>query len=369
VEPNAWIDVDQKQLQANARALLRHFSSVELIAVVKANGYGHDLSIAARAFSAAGVGSFAVTTLDEALILTQSGASWSRILVFAPVATLEQARCAVLNGFETTVCAPEHLNLLLKSAAETGRAAKVHLKIDTGMGRLGVLPSDALSLANLARDAEGVEQVGIYTHFAKAADKSLSFTRQQLRLFEQACDSLANAGIAMGIRHAANSAAALRLPESQFDAVRIGTALYGQAPSRFVALPPGVSSKTWHAKARVIAIRDLPAGATVGYGSEAVLKRDSRLAILAVGFADGFGMAPSSLYKGRRGFETIMRDFIRRSGQFVTIRGRKALVVGRIAMQMTAVDITGQGDIHIGDEAVVPMRRLAASALLPRRQV
>jgi alanine racemase len=373
-QPNAWIEVDFDVLQNNASSFLSYLkarkSHPQLIAVIKADGYGHGALNAYRAFSAAGVDRFAVTSIDEALRLEAGGFDFAndKLLVFAPVATISQASEAVRLGVESTVCDCEHIHLLQTASQDIGKSARVHLKIDTGMGRLGVLPRDAASIAQLIEKIPELSRVGIYTHFSQSSEKSLAPTFRQLALFNDACAAIRGAGQDLGICHAANSAAALRLPQASFDAVRIGTALYGQAPSRFVTLPDGVSARTWQAKARVIAVRELPPGSAVGYGAETVLKRPSSLAILAIGFADGFAMSPVSVFKGKRGVESLIRQALGREKLSVSINGHEAPVVGRVAMQMTAADVTDiAGGVKIGDIATVPMRRLAASALLERR--
>jgi alanine racemase len=176
-------------------------------------------------------------------------------------------------------------------------------------------------------------------------------------------DSMLREGIHPGLRHAANSAAALRLPESRLDAVRLGTLLYGQYPSKFVPRMDGLDPQTWCARARVVFVRDLPSGASIGYGAEVTLRKPTRAAVIAVGFADGFGMAPASLFHGRRGVGAVLRH----DRPFVVLHGATAPVLGRIAMQMVVVDVSqSPKTVEAGDIAEIPVRRLAASSRLPR---
>ncbi|HEY3332978.1 MAG TPA: alanine racemase [Capsulimonadaceae bacterium] len=372
-EPNAWIEIDSDALTSNAIAL-REFvtgsaSSPELIAVVKADGYGHGAVTAAKAFTAGGVGRFAVTTLDEAAALVRGGIdpAVTPILVFAPIVTPSQANAAALLGVEPTICDPHHVRLLVAAAETTGRVVNVHLKVDTGMGRLGDPPIDACRTARLIAATPALKLVGTYTHFANASDTDLASTRAALARFTGCCDALSADGISPGLRHAANSAATLRLPEARLDAVRLGTVLYGQYPSAAVPKVPNLNANTWQAKARVVFVHNLPAGATVGYGSEVTLRKPTRVAVIAIGYADGYEMSPNSMFKGQRGVNSLVKQALGNNVPRVYLHDTAAPVLGRVAMQMIVVDVTALGDkVKEGDIANVPMRRLAASAHLPR---
>ena len=372
-EPNVWVDVNLAALKSNASLLLRQLAASdpapELIAVVKADGYGHGAVAAATAFRSVGVRRFAVTSLDEASALVAGGIDPARtpVLVFAPVVTKSQAWHLCDLGLEATVCDANHVRLLAAASGQMGRTLRVHLKVDTGMARLGESPKHALGVARLIEASEGVVLAGTYTHFATAADADLAGTRTQLDRLMDLYEAMRREGISPGLRHAANSAASLRLPESHLDAVRLGTVLYGQSPSKFVPHVDGLDPQTWSVKARVIFVRDLPTGATIGYGAEETLRKRTRAASLAIGFADGFGMTPSSMLRGRRGLRVLLRYLLGNDRPFVLLHGQRAPVLGRIAMQMVVVDVSGfPSPVKSGDIAEIPMRRLAASARLPR---
>jgi len=372
-EPNAWVDVNLAALKSNASLLLGKLAATypapELIAVVKADGYGHGAVEAATSFRSAGVGRFSVTSLDEASALVAGGIDPAQtpVLVFAPVVTKAQAWHLCDLGLEATVCDANHVRLLAAAASQMGRTLRVHLKVDTGMARLGETPKHALGVARLIEASQGVALAGTYTHFATAADADLAGTRAQLDRLMDLYDSMQREGISPGLRHAANSAAALRLPESRLDAVRLGTVLYGQLPSKFVPQVEGLDSQTWSARARVVFVRDLPAGASIGYGAEETLRKRTRVASLAVGFADGFGMTPSSLLQGRRGLGILLRHLLGNDRPFVLLQGQRVPVLGRIAMQIIVVDVSEcPNPVQSGDIAEIPMRRLAASSRLPR---
>ena len=158
----------------------------------------------------------------------------------------------------------------------------------------------------------------------------------------------------------------VRFPEMRLDAVRPGTILYGQYPS--AAVPRTLDLQdTWRLQARVVAVRDVPAGTAVGYGGEYVTRRPTRLAVLPIGYADGFTVAPASATAGWRGVKTLLRDLAGRGpGLHVTVRGRRAPVLGRVAMQICMVDVTDIPGVDVGDIATIPARRITASARLPR---
>ncbi len=332
--------------------------SPKLMAVVKANAYGHGFE-AARYLRDAGADAFGVTTLDEALAVQQAGIDThaTPILLFAPLTDAAQARLAVERGFHITVCDSGHLDLIEAAERETGAAAFPHLKVDTGMGRLGLNVEAATTLAR-----RRAQWAGAYTHFARASEKNLAPTRAAFNKFLTFTRDCGGSGIDFGIRHCANSAAALRLPESRLDMVRLGTIVYGQMPTSYAARPAGLSDATFQAQARVVFVHDLFPGDTVGYGSEFTASKQMRVAVVPVGFADGFGVAPVSLYRGWRGVRQIVAD--RNREPYVLLRGKKALVLGRVAMQMIVVDVTGfEPRIAPGEIADVPMRRLSANRM------
>jgi alanine racemase len=361
-----WIDVDLDALKANVQVIKKLISpaGTRLMAVVKADAYGHGAAGVAGALRDAGTDTFGVTTLDEALPLLEAGidSRTTPILLFAPLVNAEQVRIAVEAGLHLTVCDKGHLDLVRDAEAASVQAASLHLKVDTGMGRLGLRPETALDIAKLRPS-----WAGVYTHFARAGEKDLAATSGQLRRFLDFCEQAAGVGIDIGLRHCANSAAMLRLPESRLDMVRTGTVLYGQMPSSFVQRPEGLISETFQARAQVVFVRDVRPCETIGYGAEYVAKAPVRAAVVPIGFADGFGIAPQSIYRGWRGIKQWVGDRDPKRQPHVTIRGRRAPVLGRVAMQMIVVDVTGHNPaVAPGDIVDIPMRRLSASALLPR---
>jgi alanine racemase len=362
-EQGAWVEVDLAAIRHNVEQVRsRVGDDVRIMAVVKADAYGHGAVETSKAMLDAGADALAVTRLEEAARLRHAEIS-APILVFDSIQPGAAAE-AVALGVDATVCTRELASALGSAARAAHKTINVHLKIDTGMGRLGVLPRDVVALTREIAATEGIAMVGTYTHFATAAEKDLTLAKQQLANFNDALLAIRKAFLDPGIVHAANSAAILRLPESHFDMVRPGTILYGQYPSRYVPQLLDLRN-TWRLKARISFVKTVPAGHQVGYGAEFKTKRDSRIAVIPLGWADGLTLAPESV--ARRGIlRLIMARVLRVPPLRVTVRGRRVPVVGRIAMQMCSVDVTRVPDASVGDEVVIPARRVTTNPLLPR---
>ncbi len=368
IAPDAWVAISRSALVHNVGAVRNllgpGLDAPQMIAVVKANAFGHGAAEAARVMQEAGVNFFAVTTPVEGMELREAGVT-GRILVFLPPLP-DQGEALVAGDMEISVSEKVGLKEVSEAAKRQRQTARVHLKVDTGMGRLGVLPSEALTLARAIAAETSVQFAGVYTHFARALEKDPEPTRRQFAAFQKVLREIEDDGIDPGLRHCANSAAMVRFPEMRLDAVRPGTILYGQYPS--AAVPRTLNLQdTWRLQARVIAVRDVPAGTAIGYGGEFVTKRPTRLAVLPVGYADGFTVAPASATQGWRGVKALLRELTGRGpGVFVTLRGRRVPVLGRVAMQICTVDVTDLPGVAVGDIATVPARRITASARLPR---
>lgn len=357
-----WVEVDLSALKHNLIQVKNAVGDgVKIMAVVKSNGFGHGYVEPARAFVEAGADALAVTRLDEAMILRNGGID-SPILLFAPIQA-ENADTAVEAKQEMTISDINLAKSISESAARLGANARVQIKVDTGMGRLGVSHDQAAELIQKIHNLPNIEIAGIYTHFATAAEQSTVNSERQLTRFKQLLSNLNELGINYGIAHAANSAAILRLPESHLDMVRPGTLLYGQYPSQFI--PHSLDLKpTWKLKARICEIKELQPGSPIGYGGEFTTKRLTRTAVVPVGYADGFMLAAEGpIYR-----QSVLKFAAKKMRRRLTveINGRKAPVLGRVAMQMTVVDITDIPDAKAGDEVVIPAMRIPTSALIPR---
>lgn len=353
MQPTTWVEISRAALEANLRAVREH-AGVPVCAVVKANAYGHGAAGAARVFEHAGASMLAVTRVDEAAAIRDAGVE-APILVLTPP---PEPGDAVKLGCAITVAAASDLERI-------PRDARVHLKVDTGMGRLGVTPPEAVAVAK--RIAEWATLEAVWTHFAGAAGSS---GPAQLRRFASVVDAIRGAGLNV-LFHAANSAATIALPGARFDMVRIGTLLYGQAPPG-IARAPFALADTFAWYAVVSSVKELPAGSTVGYGSEWRARKPTRVATLPVGYADGMAMEPfartPSLSTAARTAARFARATARFPERAVWFGNQRAPIVGRIAMQETTVSLDGiDASIGVGSVARIPARRLSVNPLIERR--
>ena len=331
-----WLEIDTDALAGNVRALRAKVGPArQLFAVVKANAYGHGAEIVGPAVLAAGADRLAVATLGEAVALRQAG-------VIAPILLLGHTPGYLgqeLLRWELTATLYDIETARQWSAAAgaAGKRISVHVKVDTGMHRLGLAPTAALSFLLSLAELPGLYAEGIYTHFSTADETDQSFVSRQLKAFTDLLETLSAIGQRPPLAHAANSAAILRLPDSHLDAVRAGIALYGLHPSPDVPLPDTFRPVlSW--KARVAQAKMLERGETVSYGNTWRARKLSIVAILPVGYADGFPRAP-------------------RTWESVLIHGQPAPIVGRVCMDMAVVDVTAiyeAGEVvGAGDEVVL----------------
>ncbi|MCS7351034.1 MAG: alanine racemase [Anaerolineae bacterium] len=327
-----WAEVDLGAIAENTRGMKRWVGDrVEIIAVVKADAYGHGAVPVARTVLKAGATRLAVHRLAEGVALRQAGIE-APILVMAPLQP-EEAPEAVRWGLTPTLATPEAAQALHAVAQATGRRTAVHVEVDTGMGRAGLLPEDAVDFAHALQGMDGLTLEGFYTHFATADEGDPSFVMRQLRRFEEVIAALEASGIRIPLRHVANSAAALRFRAAHFEAVRPGIALYGMRPS-LEWEPPFPLRPAMTIRSRVIRVWTLAPGESVGYGRTFIADRERRMALVPIGYGDGY---PRSL-----------------SNQgAVLIRGRRAPVRGRVSMDQIVVEVTEIPDARVGDEVVI----------------
>jgi alanine racemase len=319
--PSTWLEIDLAAIRGNVRRL-RELTAAPVMAVVKANGYGHGLAAAAQAAQAGGAGWLGVARLDEALQLRAAGLG-GRILVLG---------CTPPDGVPAAV---EHEIALTLYDSGLARACaggvRVHVKVDTGMGRLGVPHEQAAAFFQTLRHLPGMTVEGVFTHFARADEPGETATPDQLARFTQLLGKLAAAGMRPPLVHAANSAAALNFPAARFDLVRPGIAIYGMNPAPGSPLPPGFQpALAW--KARLSSVKDAPPGHGVSYGHRYVTSRRERLGVAAVGYADGFRRA---------------------AGNVVLIGGRRVPVVGNVTMDQVVVSLEAVPEAQVGDEVVL----------------
>ncbi len=316
------------------------------MAVVKANGYGHGAVDAAHTFARAGAHSFGVARLSEAIALRKSGLQHP-ILVFGytpPTAAAELLKYTVTQS----IFSLNYALSLNENALKANGRIKTHIKIDTGMGRLGFVPHQLFNegINNKRPDCpmstdirllytlDNLEIEGIFTHFAASDQPDQTSARQQLEMFNIAVSHLEAKGLHFPIKHAANSGAVLNLPEAHFDMVRPGIMLYGLHPSSNIISPDEELQPAMQIKALIAQIKEVPKGFKVSYGHTYQTPGKTRLATIPIGYADGFSRHLSS------------------SGNML-VRGEKAPVVGRVCMDQTIIDVGHIHEAKVNDEVVI----------------
>lgn len=331
VQMRTWAEIDLTALEHNYRALRSNLApGCRFVGVVKANAYGHGALPVAKRLETLGAEYLAVACLDEAVALREGG-------VTAPILILggtpaQFAPELLHDGLTQTVFDLDTARAYSAAAVAAGGRLKVHLKADTGMGRLGFVGPDRVAEMVQVCALPGLEVEGLFTHFADA-DGSEEYTMAQFTDFLDLKEALARAGVRLTIYHCAASAAMLHYPCTHLDMVRPGIALYGHYPDReSVGLDgPGLRA-VMTVKTRVAAVRELPAGTSVSYGRTRVLGRPSRVAVLPVGYADGLHRVLSN-------------------GMEVLFPGGRAPQVGRVCMDLCMVDVTDLPQVKPGDVA------------------
>ncbi len=331
-----WAEVNLSAFQNNVRRM-KAIANTRLMAVVKANAYGHGAEAAARAAALAGADWLGVARPSEGVLLRESGLSLPILVMgYTPPA---QGAEAIGRGLSLAAYDVQTAQAYAVLAQALGKTAHLHIKVETGMGRLGVLPEEAVDVVRALGRLEAVVVEGIFTHFARADETDHGSARAQLAKFEAVLGGLAAAGLRPPLIHAANSAAALTLPEARYDLVRAGIALYGLHPSGEVRCPEEFApALTW--KACVAQVKTLPPGHGISYGSEYVTSTHERVAVVTAGYADGFR---------------------RILGNAVLLHGQSAPVRGRVCMDQFVVGISHIDDVRVGDEVVLVGRQGAAA--------
>jgi alanine racemase len=327
-----WAEVNLDAIAHNARGLKeRAGEETELIAVVKANAYGHGAVPVAKTALENGASRLAVNRALEGVELRQEGLT-------APVLILgyslpSEAETIVRWDLTPTVTTVEGALALSAMSDRQGKVTPIHVKVDTGMGRFGLLPDEVVPFVRRIAELPGLKLEGLFTHFAVADLADKTYTRRQFDLYKWVVKQLEEAGFAIPLKHVANSATNLDLPEMHLDMVRCGIALYGLRPSDEVE--PAIPLKQAMAlKSRVARVRTLPPGSSISYGCTYTTTRPTPVALVPVGYGDGYHRLLSN--KGS-----------------VLIGGKRAPIVGRVCMDQFVVDVTGIEGVRQDDEVVV----------------
>jgi alanine racemase len=302
------------------------------MAVVKGNAYGHDILEVSSVVLKNGASRLAVARLEEGIFLRKAG-------IVIPILILgltlkQQAELLVSYNITPTVCEYEMIEKLSESAIKEDKVVKVHLKVDTGMRRIGIFSHDILRFIKRVRALKNVEIEGIFTHFSVADEKDKTYTEKQFRKFMGVLTTLEKEGIRIPIKHVSNSATLLDLPHMWLDLVRPGISIYGLYPStevqKTIKLIPAHSFKT-----RIVFLKELPMGESIGYGrTYTTNQRRTKVASLPLGYADGYNRLLSNQVE-------------------VLVRGRRFPIIGRICMDQTMIDVTNLPQVEIGDEVVL----------------
>jgi alanine racemase len=330
----AWLEINLPNITHNVRQIRRLLKpETELMAVVKANAYGHGAEKIAFTVLDSGADRLGVATLGEGVQLRKAGVM-APILVLGYVAS-DQAEVAIKYNISQTVYSFSAAQAISLRAQEKNKTAVIHIKVDSGMGRIGFLPSEAaleevckiMRLPNLYVE-------GIYTHFATADEKNKDYTYTQKQRFDDFVAAIEAQGYHIPIKHAANSAAIIDLPDTHYDMVRAGIIMYGDYPTpdvnqHKIDILPALSCK-----ARVSCVKSVPAGTAISYGCKYVTQRPSIIASLPLGYGDGYS----------RAFSTC--------GE-VLLRGVRVPIVGTICMDQMMVDVTDLGGVDIGEKAII----------------
>lgn len=329
-----YLEISTQALARNARTVVDHVG-VPVIGVVKFDGYGVTLPVAARAWQEAGVTMFAVSESWEALALREAGFA-EDILLLAPVADAGMLGKLLANHIILTVTDLENARFYSEKRGDS--TVRVHVKVDTGMGRFGVRWTDTVQLKAIYQ-VEGLQFEGIFSHFAKSFEKQYKLTKLQLERFLGTVRAVTEAGFQVGLRHIANSCAALRFPETRLDAVRVGSALVGA----LIAPVPVMLEPVHTFKAQVVTRKELQKGDTMGYASVCKAKRPMTAIVVAIGQDHGFGMTgapdPFPLLDFAVYLYHLLQRYLR--PPCVTVGDKKLKLIGRAGSQYTLFDATG----------------------------
>ncbi len=328
-----WVETDLDAITHNVGEFRRALPArVRIMAVVKADAYGHGALELAGPVLKGGADSFAVAFLEEGIELRLAGVKEPVLLIgYTPP---EQISQVIAHNLTQTVFSLETARALSREAVSRQVEVPVHIKVDTGMGRVGLAPGETVAFVEEISRLPGIKAEGILTHLASADEEDLGYTYEQVKSFDKTVESLRAKGLDIPVVHAANSAGALNVADSHYNMIRLGLSLYGYYPSihtrnDVIRLRPAMSFKT-----RIIYLKKVPPGTFISYGCTYKTDRESVIATIPVGYADGYNRLLSN--RGE-----------------VLVKGKRAPVVGRVTMDYSMIDVTGIDDIKVYEEVVL----------------
>ena len=330
---STWVEINLDAIANNVKNIKKLIGEKkELMAVVKGNAYGHDILEIASVVLNNGATRLAVARLEEGIFLRKTGITVP-ILILG-LTLKQQAELLVSYDITPTVCEFKMAEKLSESAVKMNRMAKIHIKVDTGMGRIGIFPHDSIRFIKRIRALKNVKIEGIFTHFSVADEKDKSYTEAQFKKFIEVLTILEKEGIRIPVKHVGNSATLLDFPHMWLDLVRPGISIYGLYPStevrKTIELIPAHSFRT-----RIVFLKELPTGECISYGrTYTTNKKRTVVASLPLGYADGFNRLLSNQGKA-------------------LVRGKRVSVIGRVCMDQTMIDVTNLPQVEIGDEVVL----------------
>lgn len=334
-------------------------AGVPVIGVVKGNGYGFGIKELTKILKECGINFFAVTEVTDIPILKEILDGNDNILVMRSTCIKSEAKQIAENGCTATIGSEEACRVMESAAEELGVTVKCHLKIDTGMGRYGFMPSEISKAVNCYKMPH-LEFTGIYTHFSSAF-RNEELTKAQLTLFKDCIEQIKKAGYETGIAHCANSPALLNVDGVSMDAVRIGSAFTG----RVITKAKTPLHRLGRLEAEVVDVKTVPAGYSIGYNGLFKTKRETKIAIVPIGHYDGFGLQKERETADLRYVLSAAKQFVKNKQMYMRINGRMFHVIGEIGLSHTAVDIT-DSDIKPGDTAFVDISPLMVNPRIER---
>jgi alanine racemase len=359
----SWLDVDLDIMSENIRKIKNFIGNTKMMAVVKADAYGHGLLPVALCAIEHGAEYLGVSNIEEGVFLRQNGIS-SPILIFNCLLP-EQADEAVKYDLTATVSSLDVVQALNNKAIKMNKNVFIHLKIDTGFGRFGILPDFAVDFVKIVTSTfKRVKLEGIYTHFSSATSEKT--TRRQFRKFINVVEEIKAMDVNIPIKHVCNSLATIKYPEMHLDMVRVGNLIYGFCGQQTIGTKP-----VGKIVSRILLLKTLPAGHNVGYDNKFITKRPTRVAIIPFGYFDGLALAVLQ----PEGFMQALKTFIKlifpsiccSKERKVKIKGKMCKIVGKIGMNNCMIDVTDlNNEVYVGDCVEISARRVNLRYTLPR---
>jgi len=352
----SWLDIDLDIISQNIRAVKNYIGNTKLLAVVKANAYGHGILPVAFCAIENGADYLGVSSLEEGILLRQYGIK-KQILLFNSILP-EQAEKVLEYDLTATVCSFDVVQAINEWAIKLDKPATVHIKVDTGFGRFGVLPEYATEFIKIISDSfDNIYIEGIYTHFSEATNERN--TRKQFEIFNKVTSELNSAGFDIPIKHVCNSTATIKYSDMHLDMVRVGNLMYAFCPSGNLAIKN--PSKIY---SRISFLKNLPKGHYVGYGNRYKTKRPTTVAVVPFGYYDGLELLvsqPNGILDGLKSFVKCILSYFGMvfSTRKVIINGKECSIIGKVGMQNCIIDVTNtKTNVFVGDTVEFNARKV-----------